>query len=161
MATERLTEAFFDRRVHDVARELIGCELLVGGCGGVIVETESYERDDPACHAHVGLTARTATLFGPPGHAYVYLSYGIHSLLNAVCEPEGVAAAVLIRALEPRHGLEQMARRRGRKWRASSARGRASSARRLASASSSTGVRWQASRSSCGRARGSGAGWRS
>ncbi len=114
MATERLTEAFFDRRVHDVARELIGCELLVGGCGGVIVETESYERDDPACHAHAGLTARTATLFGPPGHAYVYLSYGIHSLLNAVCEPDGVAAAVLIRALEPRHGLELMARRRGR-----------------------------------------------
>ena len=96
--------------MHEVARELIGCELLVGGVGGVIVETESYERDDPACHAYVGLTPRTATLFGPPGHAYVYLSYGIHSLLNFVCEPEGSAAAVLIRALEPTTGIERDAR---------------------------------------------------
>ena len=96
---------FFDRSVHEVARDLIGCELLVDGVGGVIVETESYERDDPACHAYVGLTPRTSTLFGPPGHAYVYLSYGIHSLLNAVCEPEGDAAAVLIRALEPTEGI--------------------------------------------------------
>ena len=104
---------FFDRSVHEVARELIGCSLLVGGVGGVIVETESYERDDPACHAYVGLTPRTATLFGPPGRAYVYLSYGIHSLLNAVCEPEGTAAAVLIRALEPRWGIERMVERRG------------------------------------------------
>ena len=86
---------------------------LVDGVGGVIVETESYERDDPACHAYVGLTERTATLFGPPGSAYVYLSYGIHSLLNAVCEPEGEAAAVLIRALEPTAGLDADARRRG------------------------------------------------
>ena len=70
---------FFARSVHEVARELVGCELLVDGVGGAIVETESYERDDPACHAYVGLTARTATLFGPPGRAYVYLSYGIHS----------------------------------------------------------------------------------
>jgi DNA-3-methyladenine glycosylase len=80
----------------------------------VIVETESYERDDPACHAYVGLTPRTATLFGPPARAYVYLSYGIHSCLNFVCEPEGQAAAVLIRALEPRWGVDQMRRRRGR-----------------------------------------------
>jgi DNA-3-methyladenine glycosylase len=109
-----LGQRFFDRDVHRVARELIGCELLVDGVGGVIVETESYERDDPACHAYVGLTARTATLFGPPGHAYVYLSYGIHSMLNAVCEPEGSAAAVLIRALEPTRGIELMRRRRGR-----------------------------------------------
>ena len=93
--------------MHDVARDLIGCELGFGGAGGVIVETESYERDDPACHAYVGLTPRTSTLFGPPGHAYVYLSYGIHSLLNAVAEPEGSAAAVLIRALEPTHGVER------------------------------------------------------
>ena len=100
--------------MHDVARDLIGCELSFGGAGGVIVETESYERDDPACHAYVGLTPRTATLFGPPGHAYVYLSYGIHSLLNAVAEPEGSAAAVLIRALEPTHGVEEMIRRRRR-----------------------------------------------
>ena len=84
-----LDREFFDRSVHEVARELIGCELLVDGVGGVIVETESYERDDPACHAYVGLTDAHATIFGPPGRAYVYLSYGIHSLLNAVCEPEG------------------------------------------------------------------------
>ena len=109
-----LEAEFFDRSVHDVARELIGCELLVDGVGGVIVEAESYERDDPACHAHVGLTPRTATLFGPPGRAYVYLSYGIHSMLNTVCEPEGSAAAVLIRALEPTTGIDRMRRRRGR-----------------------------------------------
>jgi DNA-3-methyladenine glycosylase len=109
-----LGTAFFDRSVHEVARELIGCELVVDGVGGVIVETESYERDDPACHAYVGLTPRTSTLFGPPGRAYVYLSYGIHSLLNAVCEPEGSAAAVLIRALEPTRGIEVMRTRRGR-----------------------------------------------
>ncbi len=112
-ATERLGVEFFDRSVHTVARELIGCRLLYGGCGGVIVETESYERDDPACHAYVGLTARTEVLFGPPGRAYVYLSYGIHSLLNAVAEPEGEAAAVLIRALRPSVGLEEMRARRG------------------------------------------------
>jgi DNA-3-methyladenine glycosylase len=103
---------FFDRSVHEVARELIGCTLLYEGCGGVIVETESYEADDPACHAYVGLTERTKVLFGAPGRAYVYLSYGIHSLLNAVAEPEGEAAAVLIRALEPTHGIELMRQRR-------------------------------------------------
>jgi DNA-3-methyladenine glycosylase len=109
-----LDEAFFARSVHEVAGDLIGCELLFDGVGGVIVEVESYERDDPACHAHVGLTPRTAPLFGPPARAYVYLSYGIHSCLNFVCEPEGTAAAVLVRALEPRHGIERMAARRGR-----------------------------------------------
>ena len=109
-----LDAGFFERSVHAVARDLVGCELSFGGVGGVIVETESYERDDPACHAYVGLTARTATLFGPPGHAYVYLSYGIHSCLNFVCEPDGTAAAVLIRALEPRWGIEEMRERRGR-----------------------------------------------
>jgi DNA-3-methyladenine glycosylase len=107
-------QRFFARSVHEVARDLIGCGLRFDGVGGVIVETESYERDDPACHAHVGLTERTAPLFGPPGHAYVYLSYGIHSCLNFVCEPEGSAAAVLIRALEPRWGVERMVARRGR-----------------------------------------------
>jgi len=112
-AEPRLGREFFDRSVHAVARELIGCRLFYGGVGGTIVETESYERDDPACHAYVGLTDRTETLFGPPGRAYVYLSYGIHSLLNAVCEPEGEAAAVLIRALEPTAGLEAMRSRRG------------------------------------------------
>ena len=99
--------------MHEVARELIGCTLLFEGCGGIVVETESYEADDPACHAYVGLTDRTRVLFGPPGHAYVYLSYGIHSLLNAVAEPEGQAAAVLIRALQPTTGLERMRERRG------------------------------------------------
>ena len=112
-ATERLGVEFFDRSVHTVARELVGCRLFHGGVGGTIVEVESYERDDPACHAYVGLTARTEVLFGPPGRAYVYLSYGIHSLLNAVTEPEGEAAAVLIRALEPTEGLEEMRARRG------------------------------------------------
>ncbi|HEY7456933.1 MAG TPA: DNA-3-methyladenine glycosylase [Solirubrobacterales bacterium] len=113
-ATEgRLEAAFFERSVHTVARELIGCRLFYAGCGGTIVETESYERDDPACHAYAGLTKRTETLFGPPGRAYVYLSYGIHSLLNAVAEPEGEAAAVLIRALQPVAGLDRMRARRG------------------------------------------------
>jgi len=112
---ERLDLGFFERSVHAVARELIGCELRYRGRGGTIVETESYERDDPACHAYGGPTARNEVLFGPPGRAYVYLSYGIHSLLNAVAEPEGEAAAVLIRALRPTAGLEEMrARRPGR-----------------------------------------------
>ena len=109
-----LERGFFERSVHAVARDLVGCELRFDGVGGVIVEVEAYERDDPACHAYVGLTPRTATLFGPPGRAYVYLSYGIHSCLNFVCEPEGEAAAVLIRALEPLWGLEAMRARRGR-----------------------------------------------
>jgi DNA-3-methyladenine glycosylase len=112
---EPLGADFFDRSVHAVARDLVGCTLLYEGCGGVVVETESYEADDPACHAYVGLTERTRALFGPPGHAYVYLSYGIHSLLNAVAEPEGEAAAVLIRALQPTHGIELMRERRGAK----------------------------------------------
>ena len=110
---QRLEDAFFARSVHEVARDLVGCRLFFDGVGGTIVETESYERDDPACHAYVGLTDRTEVLFGPPGRAYVYLSYGIHSLLNAVAEPEGEAAAVLIRALEPTTGLEAMRSRRG------------------------------------------------
>jgi DNA-3-methyladenine glycosylase len=113
VAGRRLEQAFFARSVHDVARDLIGCRLFFDGVGGTIVETESYERDDPACHAYVGLTDRTEVIFGPPGRAYVYLSYGIHSLLNAVAEPEGEAAAVLIRALEPTIGLETMRARRG------------------------------------------------
>ncbi len=112
-APERLGVEFFARSVHTVANELIGCRLSYKGCGGTIVETESYERDDPACHAYVGLTKRTEVLFGPPGRAYVYLSYGIHSLLNAVAEPEGEAAAVLIRALEPTEELDAMRLRRG------------------------------------------------
>jgi DNA-3-methyladenine glycosylase len=113
-AGPRLLEPFFDRSVHHVARDLIGCWLLFDRVGGVIVETESYERDDPACHAYVGLTERTAPLFGPPGRAYVYRSYGIHACLNFVCQREGEAAAVLIRALEPRRGIDEMRHRRGR-----------------------------------------------
>jgi DNA-3-methyladenine glycosylase len=113
LPSARLTAGFFDRSVHAVARDLIGCQLCFDGCGGTIVETESYDRDDPACHAYVGLTERTRVLFGPPARAYVYLSYGIHSLLNFVAEPEGAAAAVLIRALEPTAGLERMRARRG------------------------------------------------
>jgi DNA-3-methyladenine glycosylase len=108
----RLGADFFDRSVHVVARELVGCRLFFAEVGGTIVETEAYEREDPASHSYVGLTARTAVMFGPPGHAYVYLSYGIHSLLNFVCEPEGDAAAVLIRALEPTRGLAPIRQRR-------------------------------------------------
>lgn len=104
---------FFDRSVHEVARELIGCELAVGETAGVIVETEAYEESDPACHAYIGRTARNEVLFGPPGHAYVYLSYGIHSLLNFVTQPAGAASAVLIRALEPTEDIELMRERRG------------------------------------------------
>jgi DNA-3-methyladenine glycosylase len=109
-----LRREFFDRSVHEVARELIGCTVAVGGAAGVIVETEAYDATDPACHAYIGRTGRNEVLFGEPGHAYVYLSYGIHSLLNFVAEPAGSAAAVLIRALEPTDGLELMRRRRGR-----------------------------------------------
>jgi DNA-3-methyladenine glycosylase len=104
---------FYARSVHDVARDLIGCVIRHGETAGRIVETESYHMEEPACHAYVGLTPRTRTLFGPPGRAYVYFSYGIHSLLNAVCEDEGVGAAVLIRALEPVDGIDLMRARRG------------------------------------------------
>ena len=110
----RLDEAFFARSVHAVARDLVGCALLHDGVGGTIVETESYHRDDPACHAYGGPTPRSEVLWSAPGTAYVYFSYGIHSLLNAVAEPEGEAAAVLIRAIEPRRGIDAMRERRGR-----------------------------------------------
>jgi DNA-3-methyladenine glycosylase len=108
-----LPATFYDRSVHQVAHDLIGCTVAHGRAAGVIVETESYHADDEACHAYVGLTARNRVLFGPPAHAYVYLSYGVHSLLNFVAEPEGEAAAVLIRALEPVLGIEIMRERRG------------------------------------------------
>src|SRR5579875_1936629 len=99
-----LPRSFYERPVTVVARELIGCVLAHGDCAGLIVETEAYHQSEPACHAYVGYTERTSTLFGPPGLAYVYRSYGIHALFNAVCEPEGVGAAVLVRALQPRAG---------------------------------------------------------
>lgn len=112
-AAEPLAAAFYDRPVLDVARDLVGCVLAHAGTSGVIVETEAYHDSEPACHAFVGLTARTRPLFGSPGLAYVYRSYGIHALVNAVCEPEGVGAAVLIRALQPLDGIELMRERRG------------------------------------------------
>lgn len=108
-----LSADFYDRPVLEVARDLIGCTVEHRGAAGVIVETEAYHDSEPACHAFVGLTPRTRTLFGPPGRAYVYRSYGIHALLNAVCESEGVGAAVLIRALAPLSGIESMRDRRG------------------------------------------------
>jgi DNA-3-methyladenine glycosylase len=109
----RLTRRFFDRSVHKVAPDLIGATLLVDGVGGVIVEVEAYHHTDPAAHSYIGRTERNAVMFGPPGFAYVYRSYGIHWCLNFVCEEQGSASAVLIRALEPTEGLGRMRRRRG------------------------------------------------
>jgi DNA-3-methyladenine glycosylase len=110
---KRLTKSFFSRSVLEVAPDLIGATLVVDGVGGRIVEVEAYHHTEPAAHSFHGPTERNAVMFGPPGYAYVYRSYGIHWCLNFVCEPKGSAAAVLIRALEPTEGLAVMRRRRG------------------------------------------------
>ena len=108
-----IDRSFFDRSVHEVAPELVGVTLLVDGVGGVIVEVEAYDHEDPAAHGYRGRTVRNASMFGPPGRAYVYRSYGLHWCLNLVCEPPEVASAVLLRALEPTEGADEMRRRRG------------------------------------------------
>jgi DNA-3-methyladenine glycosylase len=108
----KLRKSFFARSVHEVAPELVGATLLVDGIGGRIVEVEAYDHEDPAAHGYRGRTARNASMFGPPGHAYVYRSYGVHWCLNLVCEEEGTASAVLLRALEPTHGLDIIRARR-------------------------------------------------
>jgi DNA-3-methyladenine glycosylase len=108
----RLAREFFARPVAEVAPDLVGCMLTVDGVGGLIVETERYQEDDPASHSFRGPRGRALVMFGPPGRLYVYRSYGIHWCVNVVCEPEGRGAAVLIRALAPVHGIPTMRGRR-------------------------------------------------
>src|ERR1700690_163291 len=112
---KQLKRAFFDRRVLEIAPDLIGVTLLVNGVGGIIVEVEAYHHTEPAAHSFNGPTPRNSVMFGPPGFVYVYRSYGIHWCVNFVCEKAGSASAVLIRALQPTHGIATMRRRR--KWR--------------------------------------------
>src|SRR5574338_891724 len=109
----RLRRSFFHRSVHEVAPELIGATLLFNGVGGIIVEVEAYHHTDPAAHSYAGRTERNAVMFGPPGYLYVYRSYGIHWCMNFVCEKDGSASAILIRAIEPTQGVAAMMKRRG------------------------------------------------
>jgi DNA-3-methyladenine glycosylase len=108
-----LPAEYFSRSAHELGPELLGATLLFDGVGGTLVELEVYDQSDPASHSYRGRTARNASMFGPPGHAYVYRSYGVHWCLNVVCSPRGEASALLIRAIEPTHGLERMIERRG------------------------------------------------
>jgi DNA-3-methyladenine glycosylase len=112
-ASDPRPQSFFARSALEVARDLIGGTFLFGSAGGRIVETEAYRQDDPCCHGHRGKTDRNAVLFGPPGHLYVYFTYGMHFCANIASEDEGVAAGVLLRALEPDYGVEDMVARRG------------------------------------------------
>ena len=113
MSSHILAGIDFSAPAQQVARRLIGVTVLVNGVGGRIVEVEAYDREDPASHAFAGRTARNFAMFGPPAHAYVYLSHGIHWCMNFVCREEGHGAGVLIRAIEPLAGIEQMVARRG------------------------------------------------
>jgi DNA-3-methyladenine glycosylase len=108
-----LPRSFFDRSVHEIAPQLIGATFLFNGVGGIITEVEAYHHTDPAAHSFNGRTPRNAVMFGPPGFVYVYRSYGIHWCVNFVCEAEGSASAILIRALQPTSGVTAMQRRRG------------------------------------------------
>ncbi len=153
MGNLRLRSSFFNRPVLKVASELIGATLLVDGVGGIIVELEAYHHTDPAAHSYRGPTPRNAVMFGPPGYAYVYRSYGIHWCLNFVCEEKGSASAVLIRALEPTQGFAAMRRRRGVADERALCSGPGKLCEALGVTIKHNGLRSTARRSNCARAR--------